>query len=525
MRVATATRLKPIYFPPLMNRFPSPAICALLFAAGAFVNSSPAQIMLAPPFTDHAVLQRDVPVPVWGQAALGEKITVSFRGQKESATAGPDGRWSVRLAPVPASAEGADLVVSGTSTVTLHDVVVGEVWLASGQSNIEWPLNFARDGKTAVAAANSPLVRHLKVEKTPSDLPVATVKTSGWQTATPETAGNFSAIGYFFAQALAAQLKIPVGIISSSWGGTPIESWLPKSELEKTSAWPRFAAEWQEALKVFPAKLSEYPALDLAWRKADEAERATGQKNVLPWPHPPVGPGTAYAPGGLFNGMILPFAPYALRGVIWYQGESNLGRPGEYRELFPAMVNSWRAAWPQGDFPFFFVQIPNFADGEPNGRKWAELREAQESALSLPATAMAVTLDVGDPEALHPTDKRPVGERLALIALHQIHDQRAVEWSGPLVQAVQTEGAALRVKFTHADGLTSRTTPPSGFEVAGADKVFHAATARLEGSTVLVTAPEVSAPVAVRYAWTNSPVVSLYNSAGLPAGPFRTDDW
>ena len=496
-----------------------------IIAASLLMSNASAQITLAPPFTDHAVLQRDVIVPVWGKAAPGENITVSFRGQKLTATAATDGRWSVRLAPLTANTVGADLVVSGTKEITLHDVVVGEVWLAAGQSNIEWPLSLARDGKAAVAAANSPLVRHLKVEKTPSDLPADTVKTSGWQTASPETAGNFSAIGYFFAQRLAEKLRVPVGIINASWGGTPIESWLAKSELEKTSAWPRFSAEWQEALKVFPEKSAEYPALDVAWRKADDAERATGKKNGLPWPHPPVGPGTAYAPGGLFNGMILPIAPFALRGVLWYQGESNVGRDREYRELFPAMIRSWRAAWPQGDFPFFFVQIPNYADGEPNGRKWAELREGQESALRLPATAMAVTLDVGDPELIHPTNKRPVGERLALIALHQIHDQRAVEWAGPTVQAVRPEGTALRVKFTHADGLTTRTNPPTGFEVAGADKVFRDATARLDGSAVLVSAPEVSAPVAVRYAWTNSPVVSLYNSAGLPAGPFRTDDW
>jgi sialate O-acetylesterase len=324
---------------------------------------------------------------------------------------------------------------------------------------------------------------------------------------------------------LTEKLQVPVGIINSSWGGTPIESWLPKSGLEKTSAWPRFAAEWQEALKVFPEKLAQYPALDIAWRKADDEARAAGKPNPLPWPHPPVGPGTAYAPGGLVNGMIAPLAPYALRGVLWYQAESNVGRAGEYRELFPAMINSWRAAWPEGDFPFFFVQIPNYADGEPDGRKWAELREAQESALRLPATAMVVTLDVGDPEAIHPTNKRPVGERLALLALHHIHDQRTLEWTGPTVQSVQTEGASIRVKFTHADGLTSRTGPPTGFEVAGADKIFHAATAQVEGASVLVSATAVPAPIAVRYAWTNNPAVSLFNRAGLPAGPFRTDDW
>ncbi len=508
-----------------MNSFRSPAICVLVVIACALANPCSAQIMLASPFTDHAVLQRDVAVPVWGQATPREKITVSFRGQSQAVTTGTDGRWSIQLAPQPAHVEGADLIVSGTSTITLHDVVVGEVWLASGQSNMEWPLKMDRNGKAAVAVANSALVRHLKIEKSPSDLPAASVKTSGWQTATPETAGDFSAIGYYFANELAQKLGIPVGVISSSWGGTPIESWLAKAELEKTSAWPGFHAKWLELLKVFPQKIAEYPALDIAWRQADDEERASGKKNLLPWPQPPIGPGTAYAPGGAFNGMILPLAPYALRGAIWYQGESNVGRHGEYRELLPALIRSWRTAWPQGDYPFFIVQLPNYADNDPTGRQWAQLREAQESALKLPATALAITIDVGDAVDLHPKNKRPVGERLALIALNQIHGQKTLEWCGPTVQSMHTEGAVMQIKFTHAAGLTSRTTPTTGFELAGADQVFHAAAAQVEGDTVRVIAPDVAAPVAVRYAWMNNPPVSLYNSAGLPAAPFRTDNW
>ncbi len=492
----------------------------------------PAKVMLAPPFTDHAVLQRNVPVPVWGRAAPGEKIAVHYRGQKLKTSAGPDGRWSVHLAPMPASTAGTDFIVAGANTVTLHDVVVGEVWLASGQSNMEWPLSLARNGKEAVAAANFPLVRHLKVERSPSDLPADTVKTGGWQTATPGTAGGFSAVGYFFARELAQKLGVPVGIIHSSWGGAPIESWLAEPVLRATKAWPGFSAQWQEALKVFPQKQAEYPALDTAWRKADEEARVTGKKNTLPWPHPPIGPGTAYAPGGLFNGMILPLAPYALRGVLWYQAESNVGHPAEYPELFTAMIKSWRTAWsegrpstrPQQAFPFYFVQLPNYADGDAGGRKWAELREAQTAALALPNTGMAVTIDTGEPDNLHPTNKQPVGERLALVAEANTYGL-AVEWSGPLFQSAARDGAALRVKYTHAAGLTSLVTPPTGFEVAGADKIFHPATVLIEGETVVVSAPEAPEPVAMRYAWTNSPAVSLYNGAGLPAAPFRTDDW
>ncbi len=487
--------------------------------------SCPADVMLAPAFTDHAVLQRDLPVPVWGRGTTGETITVTFRGQKHQATVGADGRWSVRLAPMPAETEGAELSIgSGQKTVVLRDVVVGEVWLASGQSNMEWPLNQARQGKEVVASANSPLIRHVKIEHSPSDLPADAAKTSGWQTATPETAGGFSAVAYFFARELSQKLKVPVGIIHSSWGGTPIESWIAEPALRVTKAWPRFDAEWQAALKVFPQKQAEYPALDAAWRKADDEHRATGKPNSLPWPHPPVGPGSAYAPGALYNGMIAPLAPYALRGVLWYQGESNVGRAGEYAELFPTMIRDWRKSWGQGDFPFLFVQLPNYADGEPAGRKWAELREAQNAALTLPNTGVAITIDVGEPNNLHPTDKQPVGERLARVAEANAYHLPG-EGTGPVFQSAARDGPAMRATFTHAEGLVLRVPPASGFELAGADKVFHAAIAQIHGRTVVVSAAEVREPVALRYAWTNSPIVSLYNGAGLPAAPFRTDDW
>ena len=498
--------------------------CLVLAAAGAvFPLRSSANVMLAPLFTDHAVLQRDIAVPVWGQAAPGEKITVRFRGQSLWTTADAAGHWTVRLAPLSATAEGADLVVAGATTITLHDLVVGEVWLASGQSNMEWPLSLSRHGREETAAAHFPLVRHIRIEHEPADQPAATVKTGGWQAATPETAGSFSAVGYFFARALTEKLGVPVGIIHSSWGGTPIESWLAEPVLRTTKAWAGFDAKWQEALKVFPEALAKYPALDVAWHQADEAARTTGKPNSLPWPHPPVGPGTAYAPGGLFNGMIAPLVPYALRGALWYQGESNVENAAEYPELLAAMIRDWRAHWAQGDFPFYFVQLPNFADGNPAGRKWAEFRGAQATALALPNTAMAVTIDVGDPGDIHPIHKQPVGERLALIAAANTY-HLPVEWAGPVFQAVAREGPGLRVKFTQAAGLLVHKTPPTGFEIAGPDGVFQVADARIEGETMFVSALAVPEPVSLRYAWTNSPDACLYNKAGLPAAPFRWDN-
>jgi sialate O-acetylesterase len=485
--------------------------------------SCPADLMLAPPFTDHAVLQRDRPVPVWGRATAGETITVGFHGQKHSTKASVDGRWSVQLEPMPADAEGHELSITGQNLIVLHDVVVGEVWLASGQSNMEWPLDRSRGGKEEAAKPANPLIRQLKIRQSPSDVPVNTVKTDGWKVAAPDTVGGFSGVAYFFARALAQKLQVPVGLINSSWGGTAIESWLPEPVLRATKAWPHFDAEWQAALKVFPQKQAEYPALEAAWRKADEAHYATGRPNLLPWPHPPVGPGTAYAPGGLFNGMIAPLAPYALRGALWYQGESNVGRPGEYAELFPAMIASWRKLWRQ-DFPFLFVQLPNYADGDPTGRKWARLREAQNAALALPDAGVAITIDVGEANNLHPTDKLPVGERLAMLAETMAY-RLPVESNGPAFESVSREGAVLRLNFSHAEGLTLSAAQSSGFEVAGADRIFHAATAWLDGPTLIVSAREVPDPIAVRYAWTNSPAVSVYNGHGLPAVPFRTDDW
>ena len=497
-----------------------------IIAACLLMHSASAKILPAPPFTDHAVLQRDVPVPVWGwDETPGATITVAFRGQTKEARVNQSGLWRADLDALPATAEGADLVITGSTTVTLHDVVVGEVWLASGQSNMEWQLNNSRGFDEEKSLPANPLIRHLKIAHSPADLPVPMVKTDGWQTASPATIGGFSGLGYFFARHLAEKINVPVGIMHASWGGTPIESWLPEPVLRTTRAWPAFNTGWQQALKEFPQKYAEQPALEAAWQKAEADFRTTGKPITMPWPRPPMGPGSAYAPGRLFNGMIAPLAPYALRGALWYQGESNVGRHDEYRELLPAMIQAWRATWPQGDFPFLLVQLPNFSDNNPTGRAWAQLREAQESALHVPATGMAVIIDGDEPDNLHPVNKRPVGERLALIALHRIYDQRTIEWSGPEFQALVREGAILRVRFSHATGLKSTKPEITGFEIAGDDKIFHAATVKIDGTTVVVSSPQVPGPVAVRYAFTNAPAVSLANAAGLPAAPFRTDNW
>ncbi|MBS0632646.1 MAG: sialate O-acetylesterase [Verrucomicrobia bacterium] len=492
----------------------------------ALVSTVRAEVTLAPLFTDHAVLQCDKPVPVWGRAAAGEKVAVSFRGQALDTVADAEGRWSVMLAPLTATGEAADFVVQGTNLITLHDVVVGEVWLASGQSNMEWPLKSAANAAAEIAAANFPLIRHLRIERTSVVQPAADVKTGGWERATPETAGGFTAVGYFFARDLHRKLGVPVGIVHSAWGGTPIESWIALEALKATSVYPAVDARWQKAVAEFPERQKNWPAETAAWKAAEEKARATHTKNPLTWPVAPAGPGTAYARAGLYNGMIAPLQPMALRGVIWYQGESNWPRASEYAELFSTLIRSWRAAWGEGELPFLFVQLPNYeVPNDPTGRGWAHLREAQAKALALPGTGMAVMIDAGEAKNLHPTNKQEPGRRLALLAKSLVYGL-TTDCMGPTFVSATREHAALRVRFQHAaTGLVAHNRPVQSLEIAGADKVFHPATGVIERGTLLVSSPAVKEPVAVRYAWTNAPTANLFNGSGLPAAPFRSDDW
>lgn len=485
---------------------------------------------LAPPFTDHAVLQRDVAVPVWGwDDQPGAIVTVAFAGQTKQTLVNASGLWRADLDALPANTAGADLVVTrGNTSVTLRDVVVGEVWLASGQSNMEWGLGSSpRLYEAERAKPANPLVRHLRVEHVGADLPVGRVPTGGWQVAAPDTIARFSGAGYFFAQSVSEKLNVPVGILNASWGGTAIESWIPEPVLRTTRGWPAVQRTMATAMKTWPERYAAQPGLEAAWEKAQEEFRTKGTPVTMDWPRPPIGPGSGFAPARLYNGMIAPFAPYALRGALWYQGESNVGRHRDYTELLPAMIGAWRAAWPLGDFPFLVVQLPNFVGWDKEtGTGWAYLREAQEIAVRrTPATALAVTIDGTEPHDLHPQDKRPVGDRLARLALARIHGVRGLADSGPVLQAVAREGAAMRITFAYADGLKSTTPDVGGFELAGADKVFHPATARIEGATVVVSSPKVAEPAALRYAFKNAPAASLVNAAGLPAAPFRTDNW
>ena len=495
-----------------------------------------ADVVLAPLFTDHAVLQQGKPVPVWGRAAPNEKVTVTFRDQTVHATAAADGRWMVYLDALKPGAP-AELVVSGKNTIRLQDVLVGEVWVCSGQSNMEFRLwgppgdtYRAANADEEVAAANFPLIREFKVERAVAAQPADTAR-GAWVVCGPATAGAFSAVGYFFARDIHQRLGVPVGIITSAWGGTAIESWLSDYALQGNPAFAAVDRRWAEALVGWPDKVTAYKAAIAKQEQDDAAARAAGPARLAeylkarPWIPPPPSPESPDAPRSLFNGMINPLLPCAVRGILWYQGESNLGRPGEYRALFEALIKSWRAHWGQGDLPFYWVQLPNYDGGDGRGTNWAQLREAQARALELPATGMAVAIDIGEAENIHPRNKQEVGRRLALIARHHLYNISG-DWTGPTLAGASREGAAIRVNFAHADGgLVAHARPPDSFQIAGADRKFHPATARIDRDAVIVSAPAVPAPVAVRYAWTNDPDANLYNGAGLPAAPFRTDDW
>ncbi|MBS0663508.1 MAG: sialate O-acetylesterase [Verrucomicrobia bacterium] len=483
-----------------------------------------ADVTLAPLFVDHAILQRDRALPVWGGAEPGEHVVVAFKEQSVGTTAGADGRWIVYLDPLPASAEPADLVVAGKNTVKVSDVLVGEVWLVGGQSNMEWVVENSKDAKREIATADYPLLRHIKVDHTIADHgPLETTKTTGWLTATPANAGAFSAIGYFFGRDLVKKLGIPVGIVNSTWGGTPIEAWMSSAALQRSATWPAVNARWQKNLAESEERKAHWPAEYEAWRKADAAAKAAKKKNPVPYPQPNLGPGSPYAISVLFNGMIAPLQPYALRGFLWYQGESNWERPAEYAVLFPEMIRSWRAGWGQGDTPFYFVQLAAFEIDEPTHRAWAWLREAQTKALDLPAIGMVTAIDIGDPADIHPRNKQEVARRLALMAKDRIYGIPS-DYEGPVFDSATREGHALRVRFRHAGGgLISYDKPVQSLELAGADKVFHPAAGKIDRGTLLVTSPAVKEPVAVRYAWSNAPVANLYNGAGLPCLPFRSD--
>ncbi len=573
----------------MLDRFSCPRFylpIALLLSTSLLPTRADVKMPLI--FGDHMVLQQNAKLPVWGQAEAGEKITVTFAGQTGTTTAADDGSWQIDLPPVPVSDKSGSLTVTGKNTLTFQDVLVGDVWLASGQSNMEYGIRkkaYAED----IAQAEDPLLRLFFVPKTTSLTPLKDIKfdpasdsaglTARWVLCTPESLGKingqgFAAAAYFFARDIRKLKGQPLGIIEASWGGTRAEAWTSVAGLKKDPLLDRY-------VKIQAKNTADAPALELTYaqRKAeydvtikkwneevgkpwDQAQKdwknAVIQAQAAGQPSPPAPkpsrprPSDVHTPDGgspgpanLFNAMIAPLAPFAIKGVIWYQGEFNSGYDSgrEYATLFPRMITDWRERWGQGDFPFIFVQLPNFGTpatqpSETPG-SWIWVRESQLKTLSLPNTAMVISIDIGDAFQLHPPDKLDVGHRLALAARRLAYGEDIVA-SGPLYDSMKIEGNKIRLTFKNGGGgLTLGTSPyvpegsspppaPTeliGFGIAGEDQKFVWAKATLEGDTVVVSSDAIAAPVSVRYDWAECPKGNLYNKEGLPTSPFRTDTW
>lgn len=495
-----------------------------IFLYLSVIATVPAEVKPNALFSDHAVLQQGVEVPVWGKAKEGEKVTVSLADQAVTTTT-QGGKWMVRLKNLKSGGP-YTLSIKGENTLVFQDILVGESWICSGQSNMERQLGL-RTGQQPllnweqeVASANYPQIRHFAVARKNSDVPLDETE-GNWEVCSPQTVPNFTAVGYYFGRDLHRKLQVPIGLIHSSWGGTPAEAWT-RSEILSTS-FPEIGDAQKKALANYPAALEKYKAEETKlladWEKASSEAKTNGAPAPRK-PAPPRDPATnAQRPSNLYNAMIAPIIPYAIRGVIWYQGEANASRAKQYQTLFPAMIADWRTQWGGTPFPFLFVQIAPFKNMNP------EIREAQLMAWKkTPATAMVVTADVGDENDIHPNRKEPVGARLALAARALAYGE-SIEYSGPLFESVTfNEGKAL-LSFSHTGtGLLAKEGALQGFEIAGADHQFYPAQAIIEGKSVVVSHPQVSTPTSVRYGWANVPKVNLFNQEGLPASPFRTDD-
>ena len=466
-------------------------------------------------FSDHTVLQSGVPVPIWGTAQAGENVTVSFAGQKQSVVAGADGKWLISLGNLEAGASG-EMTIAGKNSVVVHDVLVGEVWVGSGQSNMQFSVgpsptvkayNGVTNAEQEIAAANYPQIRMYTVKTTLAGEPKDD-SIGEWEVCTPENVKAFSGVGYFFSRDLHQALKVPVGFINSSFGASCAEAWVSREAMESDPKLGGLMANFQAAMGAWAAR-----------GKAPATQTAAGRK--ARGPHDPLQ--DQHNPTVTWNGMIHPIVPYAIRGVVWYQGESVIGgTAGDklYPRVMEALVTSWRKAWNEGDFPFYVVQLA----GQDAASNNPVIRESQAAVLSLPNTGMAVAIDIGEKKAVHPKDKQDVGDRLSRIALANVYG-KAIEYSGPVYESMAVEGGAIRIKFSHlGGGLVAKDGELKTFVIAGADGKFVPAVAKIDGDTVVVSSPDVAQPANVRYAWMNwAEGCNLCNAAGLPAGPFRTD--
>ncbi len=504
-----------------------------------------ADVKLPNVFGNHMVLQRGLELPVWGWAEPNEKVTVRFAGQEQQATADEDGNWSLKLNPLQENNKGQTLEVQGNNKLALKNVLVGDVWICSGQSNMEWSVRQALNSKEEIATAKFPNIRLFNVPgHTTSPYPRNNAP-GAWGVCSPQSVGGFSAVGYFFGRHLQQETKTPIGLIGTNWGGTRIEPWTPPAGFRNVSELKDLSArvdQFDMTTAAGRATWEKYIDDVQAWTQ--KARQALASGKALPDLVASPGFRSAGDPTAIYNAMVHPLAPFGVRGAIWYQGESNGSEGVSYFHKMKALINGWRTVWNQGDdFPlyFYFVQLANFRQPNENpagGDGWAKLRDAQRQSLTIPNTGMAVIIDIGEANDIHPRNKQDVGTRLAKWALRDVYKQDVVV-SGPLYKDIKVEGDKVRILFDHVgsglmvgekEGLAP-TKEASGselqrFAIAGKDKKWQWAEAKIDGDSVLVWSDKVASPVAVRYAWSTNPAgANLYNKEGLPASPFRTDDW
>lgn len=488
--------------------FLAATICSAMFQAAQ------AEVKLPNIFTDHMVLQQKQENKVWGRAEPGESVTVTFRDQSHSAKADSDGNWHVMLNPEEASHDPATLTVKGSSTVTVKDVLVGEVWICSGQSNMQWSVQQTNDPDLVKVSANYPLIRMINYPRVGAQSPVWTHPDHKWMVCSPETVGSFSAVGYFFGRQLHQVLDVPIGLINNAWGGSACEAWIARDVMEETG-------DYEYRLKLYDDMAQQLENLNAKdGLSADEKKKKASLAKNLSGNH---------RPANIYNGVLKSHLGYGIRGAIWYQGESNAGRAYQYRDLFPLMISSWREEWGQGDFPFYWVQLADFraeAD-QPGESNWAELREAQTMTMDkLENTGEAVIIDIGEGSDIHPRNKVDVGRRLARWALAKQYGVD-IAYQSPRYKSMEIEDGKVILSF---DAVRGGWRPfdvkyPVGFAIAGENRKFVSADAKIMKDKIVVWSEEVSEPVAVRYGWADNPVCNMFTGLNLPLTPFRTDDW
>ncbi|MEX0825113.1 MAG: sialate O-acetylesterase [Pirellulaceae bacterium] len=497
------------------NRFRAVGHGALVLLL-AFSGTAAADVTLPNVFSDSMVLQRNQANPVWGRANADEQVTVSLADQSQTTTADAEGNWQVTLEPMPATAEPLKLTVKGNKNqVEVSDVLVGEVWVCSGQSNMAWTVQNSNDFDLEQRTADYPEIRMINYPRVGQQEPVWTHEGAQWMICTPENVGSFSAVGYFFGRQLHQTLDVPIGLINNAWGGSSAEAWINRDRLEAEPGYGPMLDRWNAMTEQAQA-LKTKPSLN-----EQEKQRLAALERQLAGNH---------NPSNIYNGVLKSHLGYGIRGVIWYQGESNAGRAYQYRDLFPLLIQNWRDEWGQGDFPFYWVQLADYKDetDQPGESAWAELREAQTMTLDkLPNTGQAVIIDIGEGRDIHPRNKVDVGRRLARLALANDYGHEIAHQS-PRYKSMDISGEKITLTFDHVgSGWRPFDVPqPVGFTIAGEDRKFVKADAKIQKDrSIVVSSDEVSEPVAVRYGWADNPVVNMYTNDGLPLTPFRTDDW